>query len=501
MMEMSYLYLKLLLKYQPLKMLAPQDSQRCKLEPQVQDGKLNMKSQTVIPCHRSESISSDLEMTLSLQEVGAPLDLSSRKLDDESDDSLDGSSCESTCTSFSSSDESVLNIPNDQVDLKTDSNLPCLKSTNQFNVCDNNILTLQTADNSKSKAVTSCTPFQSSFDEYISSSLDMTYMPAADMKPIFPTMCKIEPQDKNSCKSQYTCKINSSRPNLHSSTDTPGPVTFSTLPQKCNTHGDSTSNSILGTHAQGMDTAGISTVGTHVSETDTLGTQSSSSTDSMMHCSAPKKKKENASDSDDIWASLKKDLDFLSNLNDEILTVNSSVTTTKCLSNSESNGASNSSKSFPDMSNFQTSSDLKTSPNQNLVLTGSILPQSQTTGRPTAVIKSVSSFPSLLTSSSSIVCTSAGSSDSKQLPPKKQLRCFPLGKTVSCPNSKSSVSVVETGNKWGSEKCSSCVISLLGLKSSRCLQGHVTCGACLEERVKLVLTGKSKVSVYIHILI
>ncbi|KAK3101992.1 hypothetical protein FSP39_007965 [Pinctada imbricata] len=46
---------------------------------------------------------------------------------------------------------------------------------------------------------------------------------------------------------------------------------------------------------------------------------------------------------------------------------------------------------------------------------------------------------------------------------------------------------------WRTDSCVNCKISL-GSRTSRCLQGHSTCGPCLEDSVKLVLTGKSKES-------
>ena len=53
------------------------------------------------------------------------------------------------------------------------------------------------------------------------------------------------------------------------------------------------------------------------------------------------------------------------------------------------------------------------------------------------------------------------------LPPKKQRRCY---------------------------TCTRCGVNLSGAKSSQCGVGHHTCSHCLEERVKMVLTGKAKVS-------
>ncbi|OWF36366.1 uncharacterized protein LOC110441771 [Mizuhopecten yessoensis] len=85
----------------------------------------------------------------------------------------------------------------------------------------------------------------------------------------------------------------------------------------------------------------------------------------------------------------------------------------------------------------------------------------------------------------------------KQLPPKKQQRCM---RQFSCPSlrkggpTKPVTSPKSQNSCIGWEKCSYCQVSLMGLKSSRCLQGHVTCGMCLEEKVKLVLTGKTKES-------
>ena len=71
-------------------------------------------------------------------------------------------------------------------------------------------------------------------------------------------------------------------------------------------------------------------------------------------------------------------------------------------------------------------------------------------------------------------------SDDKILPPKKQTRYL---------KHQSSDEMT-----WGSEKCSHCQMSLLGCKVSRCLQGHPSCTTCLEEKVKVVLTAKARVS-------
>ncbi|XP_063397891.1 uncharacterized protein LOC134682909 [Mytilus trossulus] len=72
-------------------------------------------------------------------------------------------------------------------------------------------------------------------------------------------------------------------------------------------------------------------------------------------------------------------------------------------------------------------------------------------------------------------------SDDKILPPKKQTRYLYHQSSEETQSS-----------SWGSEKCSQCQMSLLGLKLSRCLQGHPSCTTCLEEKVKVVLTGKAK---------
>ena len=65
--------------------------------------------------------------------------------------------------------------------------------------------------------------------------------------------------------------------------------------------------------------------------------------------------------------------------------------------------------------------------------------------------------------------------NSHHLPPKKQKRCY-------------SDAVSES-------KCTNCEVNLAGQKSSRCPNGHSSCTKCLEERVKLVLTGRAKVRV------
>lgn len=80
--------------------------------------------------------------------------------------------------------------------------------------------------------------------------------------------------------------------------------------------------------------------------------------------------------------------------------------------------------------------------------------------------------------------------DDKTLPPKKQTRYL---------HHQGSVDSSETSS-WRSEKCSQCMRLLLGVKLSRCVQGHPSCTNCLEEKVKIVLTGKIKVS-YVYNLI
>ncbi|XP_033751396.1 uncharacterized protein LOC117335480 [Pecten maximus] len=108
--------------------------------------------------------------------------------------------------------------------------------------------------------------------------------------------------------------------------------------------------------------------------------------------------------------------------------------------------------------------------------------------------KSDTSSPS---TSMSVDDLAFSNSINKQLPPKKQQRCM---RQFSCPSlRKGGASSAVPSSKsqsscFGWEKCSYCQVSLMGLKSSRCLQGHVTCGMCLEEKVKLVLTGKTKES-------
>lgn len=59
------------------------------------------------------------------------------------------------------------------------------------------------------------------------------------------------------------------------------------------------------------------------------------------------------------------------------------------------------------------------------------------------------------------------------LPPKKQKRCY--------------------SDATRDFNCANCELNLTGQKSSRCPNGHSTCTKCLEERVKLVLTGRAKV--------
>ncbi|XP_062616690.1 uncharacterized protein LOC134278385, partial [Saccostrea cucullata] len=79
----------------------------------------------------------------------------------------------------------------------------------------------------------------------------------------------------------------------------------------------------------------------------------------------------------------------------------------------------------------------------------------------------------------------------KHLPPKKQ-SCFRQASDPGFSPAARPVSPQPSCSSWGSEKCTSCNISLLGFRISRCIQGHPTCAFCLEEQVKLVLTGKTK---------
>lgn len=80
----------------------------------------------------------------------------------------------------------------------------------------------------------------------------------------------------------------------------------------------------------------------------------------------------------------------------------------------------------------------------------------------------------------------------KHLPPKKQ-SCFRQASDPGFSAASHPTSPQPSCSSWGSEKCTSCNISLLGFRISRCIQGHPTCAFCLEEQVKLVLTGKTKV--------
>ncbi|XP_061178108.1 uncharacterized protein LOC133186799 [Saccostrea echinata] len=81
----------------------------------------------------------------------------------------------------------------------------------------------------------------------------------------------------------------------------------------------------------------------------------------------------------------------------------------------------------------------------------------------------------------------------KHLPPKKQ-SCFRQASDPGFSPVARPPSPQPSCSSWGSEKCTSCNISLLGFRISRCIQGHPTCAFCLEEQVKLVLTGKTKKS-------
>ena len=64
---------------------------------------------------------------------------------------------------------------------------------------------------------------------------------------------------------------------------------------------------------------------------------------------------------------------------------------------------------------------------------------------------------------------------SYNLPPKKQRRCY--------------------GNTSRNIVCTKCQTNISGKKKSNCPNGHSSCIPCLEDRVKLVLTGKAKVCI------
>ncbi|KAK3593994.1 hypothetical protein CHS0354_040740 [Potamilus streckersoni] len=78
------------------------------------------------------------------------------------------------------------------------------------------------------------------------------------------------------------------------------------------------------------------------------------------------------------------------------------------------------------------------------------------------------------------------------LPPKKQKRCFSDLKETMSPsrtNMASGSRIVEIA------ACAQCSVSLTYEKYSRCPNGHATCAKCLEEKAKLLLTGKTKESI------
>lgn len=76
--------------------------------------------------------------------------------------------------------------------------------------------------------------------------------------------------------------------------------------------------------------------------------------------------------------------------------------------------------------------------------------------------------------SASDALRSPSPTNSYNLPPKKQRRYY--------------------SNAAHTETCTKCLGNIVGQKLSQCPNGHSSCTKCLEERVKLVLTGKAKVS-------
>ncbi|KAL5006405.1 hypothetical protein ScPMuIL_015211 [Solemya velum] len=90
---------------------------------------------------------------------------------------------------------------------------------------------------------------------------------------------------------------------------------------------------------------------------------------------------------------------------------------------------------------------------------------------------------------------SATSVNNIQLPPKKQPFFRDMDKMAGSVDVQPPVVKTEKKYEFTTDVCIFCMMPLSGLKMSRCVQGHATCGSCLEDKVKLVLTGKVKESI------
>ncbi|KAL3842806.1 hypothetical protein ACJMK2_020790 [Sinanodonta woodiana] len=78
------------------------------------------------------------------------------------------------------------------------------------------------------------------------------------------------------------------------------------------------------------------------------------------------------------------------------------------------------------------------------------------------------------------------------LPPKKQKRCFSDPKDAMSP---SRANMASGSRNVEISACAQCSVSLTYEKYSRCPNGHATCAKCLEDKAKLLLTGKTKESI------
>lgn len=105
--------------------------------------------------------------------------------------------------------------------------------------------------------------------------------------------------------------------------------------------------------------------------------------------------------------------------------------------------------------------------------------------------KNMKIHSSLCSPAFSFRCATGASSI--QLPPKKQPFFRDMDKLTGSGGLQPAVVKTEKKYPYTTDICIFCMMPLSGLKMSRCVQGHATCGSCLEDKVKLVLTGKVKV--------
>ena len=192
----------------------------------------------------------------------------------------------------------------------------------------------------------------------------------------------------------------------------------------------------------------------------------------------------------DIWDSIKKDLDFLNDTGCSTTTslLDPTLAPSQCFSKRQRKGGTSAFSINSILNPLPTTSSSQDRSDDN---TKCSVPDPKVTDTGPGSVnlnQSLSKFPTR----SSIL--------NKYLPPKKQSR---VRRLFSCP-SPTPTPVVSPALPFkqapgGADDrdvvCSFCKSKIGDRKSSQCLQGHVICQVCLEEKVKLVLTGKTKVCI------